>query len=236
METIDFLYTWEGLFFLCLLLVAIYWGLKFLLYFFKFLSKRYVYNKLIINLLTKAIVLYKPFAVVVLVLYFISINYITHTIILAMVSLFGYNYFKNYIQGIFLKLNRLIEIGTVLKIDNNKGDIRKILPFGILLNTENGEQFLNYSTIEKSGFTILSIENKTFQQTLFLQTEESIDTILDLLFDNPILSFIDRPVVSKGQNSHEKKLQYTLELGATSQDLVDFLKGHNIKTSLTNTF
>jgi hypothetical protein len=235
METIDYLYTWEGLLFSTIIVVALYWSLKSLLYFFTFLNKRYTPNKLIKNSLTKILIIFKPIAVIVLALNFISINYITHTVILVIVSLFGYNYFKNYVQGVFLKLNALIEKGTVLKIGDYKGDIRKILPFGLLLNTESGQQFLNYSSIEKTGFSIISLQNNTFRQTLYLQTEKSIDNILDILFDNPILSLNDRPVVDKSQEKHTKKLQYTLELGATSEDLMAFLNNHDIQTSLTNT-
>ena len=234
METIDNLYTWQGLFFTTIVLIALYWLLKFCVYIINFVSKKFVSKKLIFNILSKILLLYKPIAAIIIMLNFISINYITHTIILAVISLFGYHYLLNFIHGIFLKMNTLIQKGTVLQIEDYKGDVRRMLPFGILLNTEKGERFFNYSVIEKSGFTIISLQNSKFRQTLYLQTEKSIDTILDILFDNPILSMDDRPVLNYIENEETTRLQYTLELGASKEDLIAFLNNHEIKTSLTN--
>lgn len=234
MEILSQLNTWERLFSLALLLLAIYWFFKLFTYAIEKFAKQNLYNKKVNTTLKKGLLLFKPTAILLLILDFVSINYITHTILLAVVCVFGFSHLKNYINGLILKLNPLINKGALIKIDNYIGEIKTMLPFGLILNTENGERFINYSFIEKKGFAIKFSDTSLLRQTLYLETKKTEDEILDLLFDNPILNYEDNPVLKASENN-KLKLQYTLETGASTEALIAFLEDNKIIASLTNT-
>ncbi len=191
--------------------------------------------KRIIRILDKAILLYKPIAVSIFLLGFISINYITHTILLVAIGVFGYGHIRNYISGVFFKINPLIHKGTVFNFENSEGEIKSLLPFGMIMNTESGEQYINYFNIEKKGFAVKSNEeDNVLRQTLFLRTSLTKEQIIDTLFDNPILDFNEKPILKNTEKEGQLKLQYSMENGAATEDLVAFLEEQDIETSLTN--
>lgn len=230
---ISTLNTWNELWSLFILIVACYWALRLIIYLLDRFAKRNIGNKNFILILKKVILFYNPVAVLVIILGFISINYITHTIVLVIVSVFGYSYIKNYINGIFFQINPLFREEASVKIGDFRGEIEKVMPFGITISTEDGEHYLNYSYVEKTGFTIQSDKDSVLRKTLYLKSDLTAEQILDLLFDNPILSYSDAPTITQSEESEKLKLQYTLEHGSSTDDLIAFLKDQNIQTGLT---
>lgn len=230
---ISTLNTWNELWSLFILLVACYWALRLIIYLLDRFAKRNIGNKKFIIILKKTILFYNPVAVLIMILGFISINYITHTILLIIVSVFGYSYIKNYINGIFFQVNPLFREEASVKIGDFKGEIEKIMPFGITISTEEGEHYLNYAHIEKTGFTIQSDKDSVLRKTLYIKTGLTQEQVLDLLFDNPILSYNDAPTITQSEDPEKWKLQYTLEHGSSTEELIAFFKDHNIQTGLT---
>ena len=235
METFNNLYTWQGLLATVIFLLAIYWLLKLILFLIEQIGIKNALNKKLVGGLDKVLLVYKPVSAILILLGFISINYIIHSLLLLIVGVFAFQHIKNYINGIFLKINPLIQQGALISIDTHGGEIKKMLPFGMIINTETGERYINYSAIEKDGFAISSNENSVLRQTLYLDTEISSEDILDYLFDNPILNFKEQPTLRNSEKENILKLQYTLEVGASTEDLVAYLNQNNITTSLTNT-
>lgn len=234
METIPQFNTWQGLFSLVILLLALYWLFKLISYALEQFAKRNIANKRTILAIKKGLILFKPVALFLILLNFISINYITHTILLVIIGVFGYKHIKNYLNGISLKINPLINQGAVINTDIYKGEIKTLLPFGLILNTEAGERFINYSNIEHNGFAIASNDTRLLRQTLYLKSEDKTrEQVLDILFDNPILNYEENPTLKKAEDN-QLKLQYTLESGATTEALIAFLEDKNITTNLTN--
>ncbi len=230
---ISTLNTWNELWSLFILIVACYWALRLIIYLLDRFAKRNIGNKNFIIILKKVVLFYNPVAVLIIILGFISINYITHTIVLVIVSVFGYSYIKNYINGIFFQINPLFREEASVKIGDFRGEIEKVMPFGITISTEDGEHYLNYSYVEKTGFTIQSDKDSVLRKTLYLKSDLTAEQILDLLFDNPILSYSDAPTITQSEESEKLKLQYTLEHGSSTDDLIAFLKDQNIQTGLT---
>lgn len=233
MGTIPQLNTWQGLFSLVIILIIAYWLLKLITYALNQFAKRNITNKKTIVTLTKVLMLYKPLAAILILLDFIFINYIVHTIILVIIGVFAYSQIKNYVNGIFLKLNPLINVDAIIRVSKYTGEIKKLMPLGLILSTENGERFINYSTIESNGFSIKSNDNSLLRQTLYLKTEKTQEQVLDMLFDNPILNFDENPTIKTAENNL-LKLQYTLEAGETTETLIAFLDKKNIQSTLTN--
>lgn len=233
MEDITAFYSWKGLLYLFLVLIALYWALKSISFVIKSFARRNVTNKKVALFFDKLLMLYKPVAFVILLLDFISINYITHGMLLVILAVFGYQHIRNYISGLFFKTNPLVEIGVRITTDGLGGELSKLLAFGLILNTESGERFLGYQAIERHGFSVNAATDTTLRQTVYLHTTMEKDAILDLLFENPILDFDQVPIVKSTESSGLLRLQYTLEKGATTEDLLAFLNAHDIETSLT---
>lgn len=233
MEDVTTFYSWKGLLYLVLLLLVIYWSLKLVAFIVKSFLKRNITNKRIGLFFDKLLILFKPIAFVLLLLDFISINYITHSILLLILGVFGYQHIRNYLSGLFFKTNPLVEIGAQITTNVMKGEIKTLLPFGFVLNTDDGEHYLGYTAVERQGFSVHTATKTSLRQTLYLRTELDKDEILNLLFDNPILDFDEVPSLKSGDTTDTLRLQYTLEKGAISEDMIAFLDAMDIETSLT---
>ncbi len=233
METIENIHTWKGFLALLILLIAFYWLLKVLVYATERFIKKNVTNRKILNRLNKIVLFFKPFSVVLLLLDFISINPVNHGIFLIVIGVFGFKHINNYVNGIVLKVNPLIKERAIIESNTFQGEIKQMLPFGLVINNEAGERYINYSKIEQKGFSIKSNEHSLLRQTLYIKSQLSKDAILDMLFDNPILNNQDFPTVESSDQDQVFKLKYSLENGASSEDLVAFLKEKNITTNKT---
>ena len=233
METIENINTWEGFLVLLILLILCYWLFKFLIYITLHFTRKNATSRKITRQLNRVLIIFKPLAVFLLLLHLISINPINHSILLVIIGVFGFKPINNYINGIILKMNPLIEIGALLETNTYQGEIKKMLPFGLVLNTEIGERFINYSKIENKGFAVKSNNKSLLRQTLYIKSQLSKEKILDFLFDNPILNNADFPSLKNTEETDVYKLQYSLENGASSQELITFLTENNSITTAT---
>jgi hypothetical protein len=163
---------------------------------------------------------------------FISINYITHSLLLLFIGVFGYHHIKNYLAGVILNMNNSLKKGASIVIGPLEGVVERLMLFGMSISTESGEHYINYHQIEKSGFTIKSGKDSELRKPIFLNTSLSTDDVLDILFDNPILDLKKQPTVGPGEQPGQLKLQYTLEKGSTNQDFITFLSKNQIETSI----
>lgn len=233
MESINTFYSWEGLFYLFIGLLAIYGIIKIIISIIENSAKKNLESKRFIFWLRNNLLFYTPFAVIIFTLGFISINYITHSLLVLIIGIFGFPFIRNYLSGIIFKSNPIVSEGALIKSENLDGEINRLMILGMIVNTENGDQYVNYRNIEESGFTINSNKNRFLRQNIYLKTSLSKESILDLLFDNPILNFDEKPSLKDGPEADALILKYTLESGATTDDLTSFLNAHEIETSLT---
>ncbi|RKS53037.1 hypothetical protein BC962_1282 [Gillisia mitskevichiae] len=233
METITTFYSWKGLFYLFIGLLALYGIIKIVIRLIENSAKKNLTNKQFIFWLRNSLFFYVPVAVIVFVLGFISINYITHSILILIIGIFGFPYIKNYLSGILFKSNPIVSKGALIKSKDLEGEIKQLMVLGMIVNTEYGEQYVNYKNIEEFGFTINSNKSSALRQTLYLKTILTQDAVLDILFDNPILNFEEKPSLKNGVEPEDLILKYTLESGATTQDLISFLNSKEIETKLT---
>ncbi|AIY14089.1 hypothetical protein [Cellulophaga baltica] len=234
MENTFILYSWIGLRNLILFLFFGYWALKLIEFLIQRITLTKRVNKKVLAVLNKIFLLYNPISILLILLGFITINYIVHGLFLLLVSAIGYPYIRNYVGGVIYKINSILAKGVSVTINDTTGEIKKFLPFGIVVNTEKGDCFINYTTIDTSGYTVNSKNDTVLRQTLFVKTPLSKSELLDLLFDNPLLNYKEAPVLKELEESGSLKLQYTLEKGIQAESLIAFLSAHQIETSLTN--
>ena len=169
-----------------------------------------------------------PISVVILFIIFIGINPILHGIFFLVIISLGYRHIQHYFNGIIFKMNPLIEIGANIIVDKHEGKIESFHAFGVILHTGEGERFVHYNDLERHGFSITHKEDGTLRQTVYLAENSKKDLVLDLLFENPMVDFYKKPTIKKIKGELYWELQMTLEKGVLVEDVVLFLKQHDV--------
>jgi hypothetical protein len=233
METFTNFNTWKGLLFLAVGLLLLYWMLKLVQILAIRFLRRNLLTKKLLHFNGRLLLIFKPIAILLLLLDFIAINYLVHGLFLIVVVASAYRPLRNYISGFFLRIHPLISVGSLINIKGLQGEVKQMLPLGMVLSTESGRSFVEYSAIDQSGFSIASIDTGRYRHTLYLTTNKSKEEVLDALFDNPLLHFQERPSTVTGGLPNTIKLRYTMEAGASNEDFLEFLAENNIEISTT---
>ena len=177
-------------------------------------------------------VVYKPVAVILLLISVISINYIAHGLIFMGIGIFGYSYIKNYLSGVLFKINPLTAEGARIELEGVEGEIQKFLPLGIIVHTSSGEQFVHYSKIDQHGFLINRNISGALRQSLFFDRNVDSGILLDALFDCPLVDFKQPPEIRKIQDEDRYRVMLTLEKGVNTTQIMRFLERKQIQAKL----
>ena len=164
---------------------------------------------------------------------FVAINYKVYGVVFLLFLVVTFTHIKRYIYGVLFKINPLVNIGSNITTGEFKGDISKFLFFGVVINEEVGNRFINYSYIDDNGFSINQNDNASIRRTIYIYDQEKTTPILDLLFENPNVDFNNKPIIKRVPNEKTLQLQIALETGATMESLLAYLNQHNIKSSAT---
>ena len=225
--------SWFDFFSIIALLIIVYIILRLLLRFQPQIFKR----KSVINkstlILNKTIEIYKPFAILMALLGFVSINYKIHGVLFLLFLIVSFSHIKRYIYGVLFKINPLVNIGSNISTGKFKGDISQFLFFGVVINELDGNRFINYSYIDENGFSINQNDNDSVRRTIYIYDQEKTTPVLDLLFENPNIDFNNKPIIKRIPNENILQLQIVLENGAKMESLIEYLNQNNIKTSAT---
>ena len=190
-------------------------------------------TKRVLQFLQNILLVFKPVAFLLFILDFIAINYVVHSIFLTLIGALGYLPLRNYLSGLLLHMNPLVNEGVLITTNDFKGEIKQLLPFGMIISTEAGQSYFEYKNIDRTGFSISSKDTGLYRYTVYLDTDYSKEQLLDLFFSNPILNFQEPPSVQESDMPKLLKLRYTLEEGATNEDFIAFLAQKKINTTLT---
>ncbi|MHA7128127.1 hypothetical protein [Algoriphagus namhaensis] len=235
-EQADNLFGWYNLGVLALILLVLY-GLVHLL---RLVIERYMKQNRVgyqLKLSSKRFELfYIPMAWLLLILGFVSIDPIWHGIFVGVVGIFAFPYLQNYVSGLFLKANPMLEIGAIVQSEEIRGLINRVASLGLVLGTSTGEQFVWYRDFEKMGFAVIAQQTNQRLQSVYLRSEMSASDILDVMFDHPVLCFGKKTTLRPAKNKGIYLLQFTLEHGAKAEDLMTYLESRGIVTSLTEKF
>ena len=225
--------SWLDFFKIVVFLIVIYIFLRIVLRVLpQFLKRKSVLNKtnFVIN---KVVEIYKPIAILLTLLSFVSINYKVHGILFLLFLIITFSHIRRYIYGVLFKINPLVNLGSNLSTGDYKGVISKFLFFGIIINEEDGNRFVNYSYVDEHGFSINQNDNTSVRKTIYIYEQEKASPILDLLFENPIIDFSNKPIIKKVPNERTFQLQIALENGAKMEALISYLNQNNIKATTT---
>nr|WP_321226985.1 hypothetical protein [uncultured Psychroserpens sp.] len=216
-------------------------GILIILYVFISLFRKFVpqiFNRKsmvdkITNIVNRVLEIYKPIAILIILLSFVTINYRVHGILFLLLIIVAFNYIKSYLNGVLFKINPLVYLGSNISTGEFNGRVSKFLHFGFIINETEGDRFVNYTYIDKNGFSVSQHDEKAMRKTLYIHDTEEITTILDLLFDNPLVDFSQKPSLKKLPATNKLQLNITLEKGAKIEALISYLEQYKFNASLT---
>ena len=225
--------SWFNFFTIIAILIGVYLLLQLVLRFLPQILKRKSVIDKTTFVLKKTIEVYKPIAILIVLLSFVTINYKVHGILFLLFLVVTFTHIKRYIYGVLFKINPLVNVGSKVVTGKYKGHISKFLFFGVIINENDGNRFINYSYIDKNGFSINQNDNTSLRRTIYIHDQDKTAPILDLLFENPTIDFNNKPLIKRLPNENKLQLQIALENGAKMESLIAYLNQHNIKTSTT---
>lgn len=197
------------------------------------LFKRHRYKRKFKKWFEIILMFYKPLAILSIVAAFVIINYQIHGVMVLVTGIVLFKHIRNYCNGIFFKINPLVDVGVNLVTGNDQGEIEKLMPLGLILKVEHGERYISYASIEAQGFFVNQKKEGSMRKTLYLTEIGTTASVLDALFENPMIDFSQKPSIWTLPGETTQQLQLTLEKGAKIETIIDYLNQNNIKTSQT---
>lgn len=227
---------WNDLFVLILIVSACYLLLSVcLLGLTRYVRKRRI-NERYLVLINKFRLFYKPTAWLIIIGGLVTLDPITHGFMIVLLVGIGYKQLGNYINGLFIRASPLLVTGTVVKAGKIRGRVSKIGSLGLVLGTDQGEQWVWFNSFDRAGFTLISNQTNEQQRSLYLKSELSKEKLQNLIFDHPILA-LGKPSNLKAlipENTY--LLHYTLVKGAQNEDFINYLHDHQVLTNSTEKF
>ena len=148
MERIQIIqFGWTQLFWISLLLTLIF----LLMYFVHRILASVViiggWRSVLKEFLSKAIILYEPIALLLIVSIFIVINPGFHGLICLLLIIISIKHLRNYINGKIIRTYRSIQLGRKLNIGQQDGIITDMGRFGLRIRSDEGLHYIPYHTL-----------------------------------------------------------------------------------------
>lgn len=240
MEFQNIQYGWTHLLWLSIILAALYIILVFL--------KKIMSNLVFIGgwrgsiriFLERAITLYEPIALIVLVAFFIAINPVLHGIIVGLIMIISITHIRNYIHGKLIKTNNAIQVGRRINVINQEGIITRMGRFGILVRSDEGLHFIPYASLVSQGFILSSGQNigGYYKLNIMLPQEiesrRSLQELTDLLISSPYIDGDYKPEISRSRTSERTtKVKLLVREESHVHDLMTLLEENGYDSEIT---
>lgn len=225
-------FTWNDLFKLVLLLVGLYGLLNLIARILIMLSKKIRTKRFLRTVSERALIFYIPLGICSLIAVYVGINFLVHGILVLVVGIIFFPQVRAYLNGILFRSNSFVRVGENILFEDYAGTIERFQAFGVILDGLDGKRFINYTHMYRSGFSVKKKHDDLHHQVLHLTLEEKKTDVLDLLFENPLVNLNHLPELKKVSEPNEYKLRFTLEKGATVEELVTFLLQYGINSTI----
>lgn len=225
---------WVSFFWVCILLIILFIILKFVGEVTPYFIANTSFKRKIKKIINSVVETYKPLSILILLMSFVAINFVIHGLLLLVIGIIGFSHVKNYLQGILFKINPLVDLGSFINVGEFEGEIEDFLAFGFIINLSEGKRFISYKYVEEKGFFINQQDHGILRKTVYISKEISANMVLDLLFENPMLNFTQKPIIRDMVGEKVQELQFTLEKGVSMDSLISYLNQNNIPTLLQN--
>lgn len=220
-------FTWERLFLLAVILLALY-------FFIMLLARRLKHLGFPLTLKMAAPlgrfinILYEPISILIFVGGFFLVRPIYHGLVLFALFALGYGHLRNYLSGRIILLGGGWQVGKQVEAGSVKGLIARLGRLGVYLQDTKGQHFINYAKLLTNGYTLSTDEEAGGLYNLLIsqQAPEAIDIqrLMDLLVKAPYVDWNHRPVLSTidDQKTH-LKAQIFLKEDRQLPDLVSLI-------------
>ena len=227
---------WNDLYALILIVFAIYLFLSICFFALtRYLKKRRI-NDRYLALIKKSRLFYKPIAWIVIIGGFIALDPMTHGLIILLIAGFAYKQLGNYVSGLFIRASPMLATDAQVKAGKIRGRINRIGSLGMILGTDQGERWVWYNSFDRTGFTLISNQTNVQQRALYLRSDLSRESVLDLIFDHPILALGKTSNLKALATEKTFLLHYTLVKGARYEDFINYLHDHEVMTNSIENF
>ena len=236
----EFQFTWTNFLIAALAL----WALNFLLHILKNILQKTGslgrYNDVAVRWIRNILVIYELAVVLILTSILVLINPYFHGLIVGILLIAGFGYFKNYILGRIVLLENALKVGNQMNIQNYNGIISKIMRPGLQLKTSEGLQFISFSQLFNEGFMVVSRKEVVGFYNLTIVPQEPnekinyITQLTDLLTSAPYLDRSHKPEFHlKEETPWEIETKVMVKEESHLYDLIALIKerGFNCKIS-----
>ena len=152
------MFSWGHLISISLILIGVYFLLKLIIRIGLNVGILGNNQERVVSFLRQLLIVFEPFAVVVLLSLFVMISPIFYGTIVALILLSNIAQVRNYFLGRIILLNETITVGSPIKSGVLKGTVVQMDRLGIRIRTVEGIHFLNYQYLIKKGYLISSLE------------------------------------------------------------------------------
>lgn len=139
---------------LILLIVLALLGIKLLIFILDNLSHQSGFTSKTKSVFQFVLDHVEPFIIILLLGYFISINYTLHALIVLFLAVGGYRQIRDYITGKALKYNGALVNGSHISIGTVDGEIGELRRLGVQVKAKDATHFFSYARLYDKGFTI----------------------------------------------------------------------------------
>jgi hypothetical protein len=228
MENLFPTFTWERLFLMVIILLALYFIIMLL-------ERRLRYwgfpltLKLAAPLGRFVTILYEPIAMLIFIGGFFLIRPIYHGLLLIALFALGYNHLRNYLSGRIILLGGGWQVGKQVEAGAVKGLIARLGRLGVYLQDTKGQHFINYAKLLTDGYTLSTDEEAGGLYNLLI-SQPNMDSfnpqkLMDLLVKAPYIDWNHRPALSAiDQQQTQLKAQVFLKEDKQLPDLISLIK------------
>jgi len=191
--------TWLNLLFAAIVLLGIYFLLRFA---DKRLASASLSNPFfdgLKNTVHYGLLIYELLVIVVLGSIFVLINPILHGVIIGGIGIIGFQHLRNYLTGRLFQLDNHVAVGKQVKLQAQEGIISEIGRTGLYLQTTTGRHFIPYQEVYTHGYTLTNREEVGGFYQLRIETPEDkkgASRLLDLMATVPYLDWNHQPKIN----------------------------------------
>lgn len=191
--------TWLNLLFAAIVLLGIYFLLRFADRRLTSASLSNPFFDSLKNTVHYGLLIYELLVIVVLGSIFVLINPILHGVIIGGIGIIGFQHLRNYLTGRLFQLDNHVAVGKQVRLQTQEGIIAEIGRTGLYLQTTTGRHFIPYQEVYTHGYSLTNREEVGGFYQLKIETPEDkkgASQLLDLMATVPYLDWNHQPKIN----------------------------------------
>ncbi len=192
------------------------------------------------NILRRVLLWCEPLYLLSIFSFFLLVNPFWHGLLILFFTLTGFPLIRNYLIGLFLQYDSGFQKGKAIKVGSIRGDIQKVNGLGVYIMTSEGVQYMNYTRIQKQGFSLIANNSSKVYCYLNLSLKSdkctpnmNIDFLLSKLFQIPYLDTTFKPILLEEKKDNTIKIKLLLRAGSHRKEIIDLVDSWGCQCTLS---